>query len=202
MIQLYHHYSCFVNGVKGLRNKGAKLYHMNKKQEANEFVKECITTALLQMMEKQSFESISITELTKKAGVGRVSFYRNFESKEDVIRQYLGKLIKAWGTEFERSEKPNLIESLFSHYYKHSELFILLYRSGLAHISLQNVLDVCGPTSDQDNMTAYTCAWFCHGLYGWIEEWFKRGMPETPTEMANYGNKHNRLTRRICNLVR
>ena len=157
---------------------------MNKKQEANEFVKECITTVLLQMMEKQSFESISITELTKKAGVGRVSFYRNFESKEDVIRQYLGKLIKAWGTEFERSENPNLIESLFSHYYKHRALFTLLYRSGLAHISLQNVLDVCGPTSDQDNMAAYTRAWFCHGLYGWIEEWFKRGMSETPTEMA------------------
>ena len=68
------------------------MYHMNKKQEANEFVKECITTALLQIMEGKDFEAITITELTRKAGVGRVSFYRNFESKEDVIRQYLGKL--------------------------------------------------------------------------------------------------------------
>lgn len=159
---------------------------MNKKQETNEFVKECITTALLQMLKKQSFESISITELTKKAGVGRVSFYRNFESKEDIIRKHLGILIKEWGNKFKKNGSPEtLVESLFSHYYKHKELFILLYRRGLAHISLQNVLDVCGPTEEQDNLTAYTRAWFCHGLYGWIEEWFKRGMVETPTEMAN-----------------
>ncbi|MGM9625073.1 MAG: TetR/AcrR family transcriptional regulator [Eubacteriales bacterium] len=158
---------------------------MNKKQETNEFVKECITTALLQMLEKQALSDISVTALTVKAGVGRVSFYRNFESKEDVIRQYLGKRIKEWGEEFEKNGSPDtLIESLFSHYYKYRELFILLYHRGLAHISLQNVLDVCGPTADQDNMTAYTRAWFCHGLYGWIEEWFKRGMPETPAEMA------------------
>lgn len=160
------------------------MYHTNKKQEANEFVKECITTALLQIMEGKDFEAITITELTRKADVGRVSFYRNFESKEDVIRQYLGKLIREWGTEFEASENPNLIENLFTHYYKHKDLFILLYQSGLAHISLQNVLDVCGPTPEQDNLTAYTRAWFCHGLYGWIEEWFKRGMPETPAQMA------------------
>lgn len=158
---------------------------MNKKQETNEFIKECITTALLQMLKKQPMENISITELTKKAGVGRVSFYRNFESKEDVIRKHLGILIKKWGVEFEKSGNPDtLIESLFSHYYKHKELFILLYRRGLAHISLKNVLDVCGPTAEQDNLTAYTRAWFCHGLYGWIEEWFKRGMTETPAEMA------------------
>lgn len=170
------------------------MYHMahsekasgaNRKQETNELVKECITTALLQLLSKRSLESISITELTQRAGVGRVSFYRNFESKEDVLRRHLGKLIKEWGTEFEQNGSPDtLIESLFAHYYKHRELFILLYHRGLAHISLQNVLDVCGPTPDQDNMTAYTRAWFCHGLYGWIEEWFKRGMPETPTEMA------------------
>ena len=33
-------------------------------------------------------------------------------------------------------------------------------------------------------MVAYTTAYFSYGLYGWIEEWFKRGMKETPKEMA------------------
>ena len=39
---------------------------MNKKQETNAFIKECITMALLKMMEEQPFERITITELTKK----------------------------------------------------------------------------------------------------------------------------------------
>lgn len=158
---------------------------MNKKQESNEFVKECMTTALIEMLKIKPMESISITELTNKAGVSRVSFYRNFESKEDIIRKYLGVLIKEWGEEFERTGSPDtLVESIFSHYYKHKDLFILLNKRGLSYISLQNVIDVCGPTKDQDNHTAYTRAFFSHGLYGWIEEWFNRGMKETPSEMG------------------
>ena len=51
-----------------------QMYHMNKKQEANALVIECITTALLKLMEKKSIDEITITDLTKLAGVGRVSF--------------------------------------------------------------------------------------------------------------------------------
>lgn len=60
---------------------------MNKKQEANALVIECITSALLEMMKTKPFDSITITGLTKRAGVGRVSFYRNFESKEDILNK-------------------------------------------------------------------------------------------------------------------
>ncbi|MDD6799823.1 MAG: TetR/AcrR family transcriptional regulator [Firmicutes bacterium] len=157
---------------------------MNKKQEANAFVIECITTALLNMMEKQSFDSISITELTNRAGVGRASFYRNFESKEDVIKKYLHTLIEKWRAEYKGTTSIELVQAIFEHYRKNKELSILLYKQGLAHISLQSVKDSCGAKPEQDNNTAYFSAFFSHGLYGWIEEWFKRGMQETPEEMA------------------
>ena len=157
---------------------------MNKKQEANAFVKECITTALIQLLEEKHFEDISITALVKKAGVGRVSFYRNFESKEDVLRKYLHDLLAEWGKEFESKENYHLIQAIFEHYYKHKDICILLYKRGLAHISLESVKDVCGPKADQPNALAYTAAFISYGLYGWIEEWFKRGMQETPEEMA------------------
>lgn len=160
------------------------MFHMNKKQEANAVVIECITTALLNMMNKQSFESISITALTKRAGVGRVSFYRNFESKEDVIRKHLRNLLEDWWAEYKGTTTVELVQAIFEHYYKNKELSILLYKQGLAHISLQSVKDSCGAKPEQDNNTAYFSAFFSYGLYGWIEEWFKRGMQETPEEMA------------------
>ncbi|MGN0597366.1 MAG: TetR-like C-terminal domain-containing protein [Ruminiclostridium sp.] len=37
--------------------------------------------------------------------------------------------------------------------------------------------------TEQPNVVAYTTAYLSYGLYGWIEEWFKRGMQETPKEM-------------------
>lgn len=170
---------------------------MNKKEEVNAFVKECITMALIQLMETKDFENITIIELVKKAGVGRVSFYRNFESKEDILRKHLENLIKEWGLEFESSENPNFVESLFGHYYKHKKLFLLLYHQKLSYLILQNIKDVCGAKKEQENVPAYFSAWFSHGLYGWIDEWFNRGMYEIPAEMAFIMaevNKNKRVT--------
>lgn len=157
---------------------------MNKKQEVNALVRECITTALLELMQTKSFDSITITDLTKRAGVGRVSFYRNFESKEDVLRKHLQELLAAWSQWFEGQTECSFPEAILEHYYAHSELYLLLYRQGLSHISLQSVKDACGPKPEQPNALAYAAAFIAYGLYGWIEEWFKRGMQESPSEMA------------------
>ena len=45
-----------------------------------------ICDAMLDLMETQQFETISVTDLTKKAGVSRTSFYRYFESVYDVLQ--------------------------------------------------------------------------------------------------------------------
>lgn len=50
--------------------------------------KQYIMVALLNLMEQKDFDDISISEIVKKAGVGRATFYRNFNSKEDVINYY------------------------------------------------------------------------------------------------------------------
>lgn len=157
---------------------------MNKKQEANEFVKECITTALLKMLKERDFSDITITDLVKRAGVSRISFYRNYESKEDVLRKHIHLLLKAWGNRYEGVNGTALIEAIFTHYQENSDLYVLLYKRGLSHISLQSLKDVCGPRQKQNNKAAYTSAFISGGLYGWIEEWFQRGMQESPKEMA------------------
>ena len=51
-----------------------------------------IITALLQLMQKKAFDRISITELCRKAGVSRMSFYRNFESKEAVLKKWCARI--------------------------------------------------------------------------------------------------------------
>ena len=164
--------------------KEVKVYHMNKKQEANALVIECITTALLDLMEKKAFHAITITDLTKRAGVGRVSFYRNFESKEDVLQRHLQRLLDEWFKPYEGRTDFNWSEVLFEYFYQNKDIYILLYRQGLAHISLQSIMNACGPKPEQPNALAYVTAFIAHGIYGWIEEWFKRGVQETPKEMV------------------
>lgn len=58
---------------------------MNKNEIANNIVRESLTDALFSLMSKKEFNDITITELSKKAGVSRLSFYRNYTSKEEIL---------------------------------------------------------------------------------------------------------------------
>lgn len=150
----------------------------------NQYVVEHITQAVLQLMQKQNLADLSISRICEEAGVGRASFYRNFESKEAVISHYLKALLDSWWAEAIEQPDFHLVEAIFSHYWAHRELCMLLQRHGLAHLTLQSIRGACGPKPEQPNAVAYTTAFLSYGLYGWIEEWFRRGMQETPEEMA------------------
>ena len=52
---------------------------MKRKNEAHELVLQCLTEALLKLMEKKPFNEINVSELCEKAGVARASFYRNYD---------------------------------------------------------------------------------------------------------------------------
>ena len=66
---------------------------MRRKNLNSELIKEYMVEALLLLMEKKSFEKITIGEITNKAGVNRSSYYRHFNMKEDLLRWYFYKII-------------------------------------------------------------------------------------------------------------
>ncbi len=66
---------------------------MDKRIELNLEVKNAIVKALFLLMTEKPISDITITELVKKAGVARASFYRNFISKEEVIQYFLNTLL-------------------------------------------------------------------------------------------------------------
>lgn len=55
------------------------------KNRPSELSKKWIIDALFILMEQKRFEKISITEIVNRAGVSRLTFYRNFESKEQIL---------------------------------------------------------------------------------------------------------------------
>ena len=47
-----------------------------------------ITDALFELIEEKDYESISITEIVNKAGLSRVTYYRHFKNKEDIVLRF------------------------------------------------------------------------------------------------------------------
>ena len=76
---------------------------MNNAQK-NSFVRQRITDTLIELLKEKSIQEISVSDLTDRAGVGRVSFYRNYSDKEDVLRQESARLLQQWGILFESGQ--------------------------------------------------------------------------------------------------
>jgi len=58
---------------------------------SSDTIKECVYTALMLLMEQKSYNRITVTDITNKAGVSRMSFYRHFNSKDDVLYKCSGE---------------------------------------------------------------------------------------------------------------
>lgn len=57
--------------------------------------------ALLQLMEKKEFATITVTDICEKAGISRLTFYRNFEVKEDILRFHFDKVFQEYIGKFD-----------------------------------------------------------------------------------------------------
>ncbi len=160
--------------------------NMNNEQK-NTYVKRQITLALLKLLKEKPITEISISELTQKAQIGRVSFYRNYQTKEDVLKEESNRLIKEWGKLYEanpESSPETLFPSLFDFYREHKEFYTILYQAGMTSIMQETILNTIQITSEMENLEAYMKSFWAYGIYGWLIEWMKRGMPESGNELS------------------
>ena len=151
----------------------------------NAYVVGQLTGALLELLREKPLADISISGLCERAGVGRTSFYRNFQEKEDILRSYIKKLFDDWAQGAEQNPPlDRLIFILFSHFEAHRDFYILLNQRGLVPLLKDVILSACGFRPELEAKAAYASAFAAYSLYGWVEVWFLRGMRESPAEMA------------------
>lgn len=151
----------------------------------NAYVVEHLTGALLELLKERPLADISISQLCEKAGVGRTSFYRNFQEKEDILRARVYHLFKDWtGRLGDGAPLDRLILAMFTHFEAHRDFYALLNERKLIGLLKDVILELCGFRPDQEAKVAYASAFAAYSLYGWVEVWFRRGMRESAAEMA------------------
>ena len=157
---------------------------MARKNEAHDLVMESLTQALLQLMETKPLAQINVSELCTRAGVGRVSFYRNFDSMEQILVLYLRKATDEWWVEF--SQKPEdefyatFWPELLEEYRKNEQLIKLLYENTASHLIRDHIFGCCLDDATDDETDAYLRAALAGAIYGMVDEWIRRGMKEMP----------------------
>ena len=76
-----------------------EVLHMERVKRKESLFVESVVEGLWGLLEDKSFEKISVSELVERAGIGRVSFYRNFSNKEEVLKRSFNMELQAWLSE-------------------------------------------------------------------------------------------------------
>ena len=73
-----------------------------------DITKDSIIQAPIFLISQKSYEKITITDITKKAGVSRMSFYRNYKKIDDVLIDAVDKLFNDFQTELDECRGMDL----------------------------------------------------------------------------------------------
>jgi AcrR family transcriptional regulator len=171
-----------------LQQKGAICRIMKRKYTPTVNLKGYIAESLLFLMRKKGFADISIGEITDKAGVNRSSYYRNFNSKEDVVKYFFNKIV------FELMEKikdrkdialKNYLEIMFSHFYQYKKELLLIHKNRLSHIILDALNETFSKIEKKQLFEElFRIYYHTGGIYNSFLLWFADDMCQTPERMA------------------
>ncbi|MBS7996098.1 TetR/AcrR family transcriptional regulator [Streptococcus suis] len=140
--------------------------------------KDFIVQALFKLIDSKNYDDITITDIAKIAGVTRISFYRNFESKEDILRQEMKKRFD----DMQGVGKPtDTIGSMFDFFNQNKDLISALFKSKkeVLLLELTETVDI----KQLPIEAAYSIATVSYLLLGWANAWYQRGMIDSTEEI-------------------
>lgn len=149
--------------------------------------KQIITETLLNLMKEFPFEEITVKLILLESGLSRKTFYRNFESKEDVLDSFIRQKMNEYAARLLIRQYTNfasIIDVIFEFCEEYKELFILLDK----HDLLMRLLKIGNEVmpehhrrfttfeGEEDPMVEYILFFNTGCLFNVLFKWVKDGM--------------------------
>lgn len=166
-------------------------------EEKNTYVKSKILESTISLLSKKKISEISISEVVEDAMVARASFYRNFQSIEDVLYKEENRLVAEFNKKYKTNEHQNIkifFYELAKHLKEHQQFYEVLYKSNLTHIVQETIQEKMKKhIYPKNNIERFGLSFFSYGIYGWILSWIQNGMKDNPEDLLKmmelYENK-------------
>lgn len=158
--------------------------------------REWLIDALLSSMEEKAFENISITEIAEKADLSRRTFYRIFETKEDMLIYYTeelyGEFLQLLNRETDRRFTVTM-KLYFEFWYQHKHFLGLLKQSDMLAFMMNQYTRLFPkvfqavrgnhPLAYNEEALSYAMAFSAGGLLNILLKWVEDGMDKTPEQI-------------------
>ena len=155
---------------------------MSKASMDNQRVKKRIAEGLFALLRKKAFSEITVTDIVREADVARASYYRNFDSKEQIIEAAMDdlrdQLLGDVDYDFEKALAICLVRK--------ADL-LALYDNGFGSMIQQTfnryIVEFAGNVS-ADSLERYKLYFISGAVTNVLIEWLREGAKEPPREIA------------------
>ena len=97
-----------------------------------------ITGALLSLMEKYPYEEISVKQIVLETDLVRKTFYRNFDSKDDVLRSHIRTILRDY-FDIVNNAKGDVLTTVFEFADKNKKFLKLLDKNDMMYYVLEGM---------------------------------------------------------------
>lgn len=159
--------------------------------ESNRITRECIESALIMLMKENTFKDISITDITRRAGVSRTAYYRNYTSKEDILQNIMKEIVHEI---IDSMIKFNPIDNgyefcfaMFSKASKYADKYEILVRADFSSCIMNEMYKKFQSNHPDDSVwNKYRMSFWSGAFYSILTQWIMDGMKQKAEEMAKF----------------
>lgn len=161
-------------------------------KETNRITRECLQTALLELLKSKRMEDISVTELVRKAGVSRTAYYSNYNSFSEILAEFIRENIAFLNDEVWKAinNEEDLFYPVIKKMEEKKDLLILMMKANLentAFLQMREAININYPTID--NETYYILIAAIGMIRNVILEWVMNECRESVEEISSICNK-------------
>lgn len=156
-------------------------------EEAKRFSRACILESLLLLMREKDYEKITLTEIAGKAGVSRNAIYRNFETKDAILKIGLQEITDDFLVRLKTMRVENYHEyliSVFTHLCEHREIGKTVVEAGMSGVLFEVFMSLKGRYDVEDSIRNYYETYRIGALFLIYITWLETGCRETPEDLA------------------
>ncbi|MFZ4827716.1 MAG: TetR/AcrR family transcriptional regulator [Phototrophicaceae bacterium] len=185
------------------------MYHIKDDQRAI-YSAELLYDGLVKLMREMPFDSIKVTELVVASQVGRTTFYRHFDTIEDILRwrsdQTYDEMIQyviAYVQKHGNPARVMLLKPVLEYFYLNSEIIELLIQVNRLDIAMASLNRAVTPhitpsltyLANDEAYLDYDMTIRIAIVTNILVKWIATGKQQSPDELADT------LSRRIKNMI-
>lgn len=158
-------------------------------QENKAITRESIEISLLQLLEKKDLKKITISELVERAGVSRAAFYRNYGSKEEILKSIFESSIAKITKSLDGYNLKTDLYHLLKEVKKEAKIISLAIDYNFEQVLTKAVYDFLEKRNGRSSNGAgsYLNSFWSSAIVSVISKWVKDGMKTPAEKIAKLG---------------